>query len=116
MRSARSSSARPSGPSAVASEDADGRRWRERLQALDHDPRLVQAARWVRGKLPGDREFGDPLSVAGSEGPQAVGRRLALITEERPGALREVGLGALQVWQSVAESQGRGRGDEELAI
>lgn len=102
----------------MPSEDADdgARGWRDRARALDRDPRLVRAARWVRDQLPGDREFGDPLSTAGSEGPQTVGRRLALITEERPGALREVGLGALQVWQSVSEAQGRGRGDEEIAI
>jgi len=101
----------------VASEDAEGkRRWKERARELDHDPRLVRAARWMRDRLPGDREFGDPLSTAGNEGPQAVGRRLAVLTEERPGVMREVGLGALQVWQAVAEAQGRGRGDEELAI
>jgi adenylate cyclase len=98
-------------------EDGSSRgAWRERARALDHDPRLVRAARWLRDQLPGDREFGDPLSTAGNEGPQTVGRRLALITEERPGVMRELGLGALQVWQSVSEAQGRGRGDEELAI
>ena len=30
--------------------------------------------------------------------------------------MREVGLSALQVWQALSESQGRGRGDRELAI
>jgi adenylate cyclase len=45
-----------------------------------------------------------------------VGRRLARLTAQRPGVMREAGLTALQVWQSVAESQGRGRGDEELVI
>ena len=100
----------------MASGDADRRGWRDRARDLDHDPRLLRAARWLRDQLPGDREFGDPLSTAGNEGPQAMGRRLALITEERPGVMREVGLGALQVWQSMAEAQGRGRGEEEVAI
>jgi adenylate cyclase len=45
-----------------------------------------------------------------------VGRRLSELTAERPGVLREAGLSALQVWQSVSEAQGRGRGDIELAI
>jgi class 3 adenylate cyclase len=45
-----------------------------------------------------------------------VGRRLSRLTAERPGVMREAGLTALQVWQSIAESQGRGRGDEELVI
>ncbi len=30
--------------------------------------------------------------------------------------MREVGLSALQVWQALSESQGRGRGERELAI
>ena len=30
--------------------------------------------------------------------------------------MREVGLGAMQVWQALSEAQGRGRGDVELAI
>lgn len=45
-----------------------------------------------------------------------MGRRLSRLTAERPGVMREAGLTALQVWQSIAESQGRGRGDEELVI
>jgi adenylate cyclase len=36
--------------------------------------------------------------------------------EKRPSAMRELGLGAFQVWQAVSEKQGRGRGDRELAI
>ena len=30
--------------------------------------------------------------------------------------MRELGLGALQVWQALSEAQGRGRGDAEVAI
>src|SRR5205085_10937900 len=33
-----------------------------------------------------------------------------------PSALREIGLGALQVWQGLAEAQGRGRGQRDVAI
>ena len=77
----------------------------------------MTTARLVRELLPGDSRFGDdPLSTAGAEGPQVVGRRLARLTAERPGVMREAGLSALQVWQSVSEAQGRGRGDTELAI
>jgi adenylate cyclase len=85
-------------------------------QKLEQSPALVKAARAVRKKLPGDAEFGDPLSTAGSEQPQVVGRRLAQITAERPGLLRETGLSALQVWESISEKQGRGRGKERLAV
>ena len=79
-------------------------------------PKLVNAAKVVRELLPGDSKFGDPLSTGGREQPQLVGRRLAELTSERPGVLREAGLSALQVWQAMAEAQGRGRGERELAI
>jgi adenylate cyclase len=83
---------------------------------LDRQPKLLAAAKFARQLLPGDSRFGDPLSTAGSQGPHVVGRRLSALTEERPGLSRELGLTALQVWQAASEAQGRGRGDEELAI
>jgi adenylate cyclase len=86
------------------------------FRRLDGHPLLLRAASALRERLPGDREYGDPLSVAGDEPPQVIGRRLAQLTAQRPGALRELGFSALQVWQSVSEAQGRGRGDRELAI
>ena len=93
--------------------------WRKvgaRAKQLDQSPTLVQAAQRVRKMLPGDAEFGDPLSTAGSDQPQVVGRRLSALTAERPGLLRETGLSALQVWESISEKQGRGRGKEQLAV
>jgi class 3 adenylate cyclase len=105
----------------VADDDAkDGNGfWKKvggRARQLEQSPALLKAARKVREKLPGDAEFGDPLSTAGSEQPQVVGRRLSALTAERPGLLRETGLSALQVWESISEKQGRGRGKERLAI
>jgi adenylate cyclase len=98
---------------------AKGKRRRavaEAAKRLDQAPGLVTVVQRARRLLPGDSRFGDPLSTAGSESPQAVGRRIAALTEKRPGVLREAGLSALQVWQAVAEAQGRGRGERELAI
>jgi adenylate cyclase len=66
--------------------------------------------------LPGDHDYGDPLSVAGSEPTHLLGQRLAAATAERPSVMREIGMSALQVWQAMSEAQGRGRGDRELAI
>jgi adenylate cyclase len=86
------------------------------LRNLDSRPGLIKAAESMRGLLPGDRYYGDPLSVAGSEPTQLIGQRLAALTADRPSALREVGMSALQVWQALSEAQGRGRGDQELTI
>ncbi len=86
------------------------------LQRLDGHPMLLKAARALRSRLPGDVKYGDPLSVAGDEAPQVLGRRLAALTAKQPGAMRELGFSALQVWQSLSEAQGRGRGERELAI
>jgi len=107
----------------MAEGKKDGGRWkragkkmREGAGKLDSSPALMTATKLVRQMLPGDSRYGDPLSTAGSDSPQVLGRRLAQLTEKRPGAMREAGMGALQMWQAVSEAQGRGRGDTELTI
>ena len=97
------------------SKEAPGRLGRF-LQRVDSDPRLVKLLRLGRSRLPGDERYGDPLSLTGDQAPAVLGRRLSALTAEQPGALREVGMSALQVWQGLSEAQGRGRGDRELAI
>lgn len=92
------------------------RRTRDKLRELDSQPRSVKVARALRSLLPGDEDYGDPLSTAGDEPSQLLGQRLAALTAERPSAMREVGLTALQVWQALSESQGRGRGEREVTI
>jgi adenylate cyclase len=92
------------------------RRLADALRRVDADPRLQRIARALRHRLPGDALYGDPLSVAGDDPAGVLGRRLAALSARRPSALREVGFGALQVWQTVSEAQGRGHGDRELAI
>jgi adenylate cyclase len=86
------------------------------LRRLDSGERLVALARAARHRLPGDRHYGDPLSITGDEAPQLIGRGIAAMADERPSALRELGMGALQVWQSLSEAQGRGQGETEYAI
>jgi adenylate cyclase len=102
------------------SEDGDSPPRKNRLaraiKRLDGDPRLLKLVRLGRSRLPGDERYGDPLSLTGDQAPAVLGRRLSALTSERPGALREVGMSALQVWQGVSEAQGRGRGDRELTI
>jgi adenylate cyclase len=82
----------------------------------DTNPQLLKIAKWMRARLPGDSELGDALSTAGDEPSLVLARRLSEIGTERPSATRELGLGALQVWQALSEAQGRGRGQREVAI
>src|SRR3954447_244654 len=86
------------------------------IDRVDNDPRLLKLVRFGRSRLPGDERYGDPLSLTGDHAPAVLGRRLSSLTAERPGALREVGMSALQVWQGLSEAQGRGLGDRELTI
>jgi adenylate cyclase len=79
-------------------------------------PRLLSAVRFVRELLPGDSELGDPLSTGGNEPAHLIARRVSEAAAGRPSVARELGLGALQVWQALAEAQGRGRGQDELAV
>jgi adenylate cyclase len=88
-----------------------------RAQRVDSEPRLLSVARIARGLLPGDSRLGgDPLSTGGDEPSSVLARRLAALGEERPSVARELGLGALQVWQALSEAQGRGRGSWEVTI
>ena len=104
-------------------QGSDDSRWK-RLGAkvrngagkLDGSPALLTAARLMREMMPGDSRYGDPLSTAGDESPHVLGRRLAKLTEKRPGLMREAGMSALQMWQAVSESQGRGKGTTEMTI
>jgi class 3 adenylate cyclase len=89
---------------------------RRRLLAADSAPGTVGAARFIRRLLPGDDRYGDALSTAGERVPERLGRVLSEARSERPSAIRELGLGALQAWQALAEAQGRGRGRVDLAI
>jgi adenylate cyclase len=70
----------------------------------------------MRQQLPGDADLGDALSTAGDEPSLLIARRLTELGSERPSATRELGLGALQVWQALSEAQGRGRGERDVTI
>jgi adenylate cyclase len=87
-----------------------------RVVQTDTNPQLLKIAKWVRSRLPGDSELGDALSTTGDDPSLVLARRLSDLGTERPSATRELGLGALQVWQALSEAQGRGRGQREVAI
>jgi len=89
---------------------------RERLHRVNRAPGAIAALRKVRRLLPGDPQFGDPLSTAGQDSASAVARLADKMFDDDAMLTREVSLGALQVWQSMLDKVGRGAGDTELAI
>lgn len=72
------------------------------LYNANHSPGVVGFLRRARRALPGDPDFGDPLSADGDGGPRAAAR-VADRLLDREAASREVSLGALQIWQAVTE-------------
>ena len=91
-------------------DDRGSRRARERNRRL-----MLTAMKGLREVLPGDSRFGDTLSAGGEGQSQAVARRIAELSEERPSLLREAGLSALQVWDALTEGPAR-RGERALVI
>jgi adenylate cyclase len=87
-----------------------------KVRQADVSPRMQRIVKVIRDLLPGDRDLGDPLSTAGDQPSQLLARRVAESASDRPSVARELGLGAIQVWQALSEAQGRGRGDREVAI
>jgi class 3 adenylate cyclase len=72
------------------------------LYSANHSPGVVEFLRRARRALPGDPDFGDPLSADGVGGPRAAAR-VADRLLDREAVSREVSLGALQIWQAVTE-------------
>jgi adenylate cyclase len=98
-------------------ETEDGAsRLRGAAERIDKQPALLAAARRLRRRLPGDERFGDPLSTAGVTAPQVLARGVSALQPDRSSLVQELGLAGLQVWQSLSEATGRGRGDAEMAI
>jgi adenylate cyclase len=91
-------------------------RLRAAMSRLDTEPSLLSVARRIRRRLPGDEKFGDPLSTAGRAPVELIARGVTALQPGRESVTKELGLSALQVWQSVSEATGRGRGDLEMAL
>ncbi len=88
----------------------------EWLRSRNQNPAVIDLIRRARRALPGDPEFGDPLSTAGDGGPRAAARAAGRLLGERGGASREVGLGALQVWQALTETVSRRPANAEVTL
>jgi adenylate cyclase len=91
-------------------------RLRAAVMRLDSEPALLSAARRIRRRLPGDERFGDPLSTSGRAPVEVIARGVSALPPGRESVAKELGLSALQIWQSVSEAAGRGRGDLEMAL
>jgi adenylate cyclase len=89
---------------------------RRGMNAIDKNEALLSFVRRLRARLPGDEDFGDPLSTARFNHLEAANRQWTDLTENRPGVVREIGRGALQVWQSVLEARGQDHGEVELTV
>jgi adenylate cyclase len=98
----------------AAAEDAGA--LRRTARKLDGNEKLFSFVRRLRSHLPGDQDFGDPLSTARFGHLAIANEQWTEMTETRPGVVRELGRGALQVWQSVLEARGHDRGDVQLTI
>ena len=88
----------------------------EWLRTRNQSPGVIGLVRRARRILPGDPEFGDPLSTAGDGGPRAAARAAGRLLGERGGASREFGLGALQVWQALTETVSRRPANPEVTL
>ncbi len=88
----------------------------EIVEPAEQEDRLTRLARFARRVLPGDQDFGDPMSTGGEQTSQQLGRRIAEISDEKPSALRELGLGALQVYEALASGDWGTEGELELTI
>jgi adenylate cyclase len=87
-----------------------------RMRAIDSSAGAMKVAKALRKMLPGDADYGDRLSTTGRQPSQMLGQRVAALTAERPSALREIGLSALQVWQALADAPGGTAGYADVAI
>lgn len=91
-------------------------RLRRAAAQLDTQSSLLDAARTLRRRLPGDEKFGDPLSTAGRTPVEVLARGVSALRPEPESVSKELGMAGLQVWQSISEATGRGRGDLEMAL
>jgi class 3 adenylate cyclase len=77
---------------------------------------VVAFIRRARRLLPGDPDFGDPLSTAGDGGPRAAARATDRLLGDRDAASREVSLTVLQVWQALSEAVARRPANPEVTL
>lgn len=85
-------------------------------RAINRNERLLRAAQRTRERLLGEEDLADRLAAARGRPADVAARGLAAYRRREPGVAGELGLTVLQVWQSISEHQGRGRGEVDVAI
>ena len=86
------------------------------LRWLNRRRSLRQAVRTWREFLPGDPDFGDPLSTTGSDPTRVLARQAWSASDGRWSALSELGLAVLQVADWAGEDLRASGRDSEVAI
>jgi len=86
------------------------------FKTRNRSPGAVAFIRRARRVLPGDPEFGDPLSTAGEGGPRAAARAADRLLGDRDAVSREVSLGVLQMWQALTEAVSRRPANPEVTL
>lgn len=85
-------------------------------RSTNHSRSAVGFVRRARRLLPGDPEFGDPLSTAGDGGPRAAARAADRLLGDQDAVSREVSLGMLQLWQALSEKVARRPANPEVTL
>jgi class 3 adenylate cyclase len=85
------------------------------VRGRNESPKVVDLIRRARRALPGDPDFGDPLSADGDGGPRAAVRAAGRLLAT-DGASRQVSLGALQMWQALREAVSRSPANAEVTL
>jgi adenylate cyclase len=83
---------------------------------LNRSPKLLKAARRTREWALGEQQIDYGLSSVRGRPADVAFRQLAALRAEEPGVAGELGAAALQSWQKLAEAQGRGRGEVDVAV
>jgi adenylate cyclase len=83
---------------------------------LNRSPSLLGLARRTREWALGEPRLDHGLSAVRGRPADVAFRRLAELRAEQPGVAGELGAAVLQGWQRIAEAQGRGRGEVDVAV
>jgi adenylate cyclase len=92
------------------------RRLAETARRLNRSPKLLNAARRTREWALGEQQIDYGLSSVRGRPADVAFRQLAALRAEEPGVTGELGAAVLQSWQRLAEAQGRGRGEVDVAV